>query len=98
MKIAKSKNDHLIERYLELARQKMLLESSSIALVLLSLGALSEVRQMLGWEVVAYGSAAVTFIVAIACPFMAIRVSKKIECLLLASNGIALSKEDGENA
>ena len=94
VKVVILKNEHLIERYLELSRQKRLLESSSIALLLLLLGALSEVKQMQGWEMVAYGSSILALIVATVCPFMVIRVAKKIECLLLASNGITPNTEE----
>jgi hypothetical protein len=89
VEIANSKSEYLIERYLELARQKMLFEGSAMALVLLSLGLLSEARLIIKWECIVYFSAIATFIAAIICPFMAIRISNKIERLLNAVNEVA---------
>lgn len=86
--IARSGNEYVINRYSELTRQKRLLESASIAFLLLSLGTLSEVKQMYGWEIVAYGSSVGALVVAVISPLMAIRVSRKIENLISALSEI----------
>ena len=90
-------NEHIINRYSELTRQKKLLESSSIAFLLLSLGALSEVKQMQGWEIVAYGGSVGALVVAALSPLIAIRISKKIKDLISALDvGKGYQSERGE--
>ena len=88
--IAQLKNENIMERYSELIRQKKLLEGSSIAFILLSLGALSEVNQMQDWEVVAYVGSVIAFVVALISPLLAITLSNKIERLVIASSDMKI--------
>ena len=96
IKIVRFGNEHVINRYSELTRQKRLLESASIAFLLLSLGALSEVKQMQGWELVAYGSSAGALVIAVISPLIAIRVSQKIENLISVLSEIKDYQYEGD--
>lgn len=82
VQISASKLEPVVNRYLELRRLQSLLEGATIGFLLLSLGALSEIRMMAGWEIVAYSSAIMAFAAACLCPVFAVRLARQARSLV----------------
>ena len=81
-KVTESKNETLLQKYLDAERHIQLLNGCVAAFVLLGIGSLAEVRQMPSYEVVGYLGLGGGLLTAILCRVLCWRLERKIHRLV----------------